>query len=100
MKYLAQYFGVSEIIQSPTFVIMKCYKLKAKSFKLLYHIDAYRIEDPSEMLKIGWSEIIKDSQSLICVEWPERLDPIIGDHIMLRFEHVEGSENQRKIGIA
>src|SRR3990167_10114285 len=58
MKYIAEALGVKETIQSPTFVIVKSYKLKVESrkeqeadfklaplnFQTLIHIDAYRIE--------------------------------------------------------
>jgi tRNA threonylcarbamoyladenosine biosynthesis protein TsaE len=106
MKYLAEYFEVADTIQSPTFVIMKKYNLKnTNNFDQLIHIDAYRIENSKEMLVLGWQEMLTNSKSLICVEWPERIAEIMGEHIVIRFEHVkdskgiEGSENQRKISI-
>ncbi len=106
MKYLAEYFEVADTIQSPTFVIMKKYNLKnTNNFDQLIHIDAYRIENSQEMLVLDWQEMVANPQNLICVEWPERIAEIIGEHIMIRFEHVkdskgvEGSENQRKISI-
>ena len=116
MKYLAESLGIKETIQSPTFVIMKIYKIvvssqqsalsKRKDGKNLttnywlpttmIHIDAYRIEKEEEMLNLGWSEIIADPKNLICVEWPERIAGIMPPHIMIRFEHNE-RENERKI---
>lgn len=101
MKYLAEYLGVADTIQSPTFVIMKKYNLKnTNNFDQLIHIDAYRIENSQEMFVLDWQEMVANPKNLICVEWPERIAEIIGEHIVIRFEHVEGSENQRKIGIA
>ena len=100
MKYLAESFGITETIQSPTFVIEKIYELRNKNFKHLIHIDAYRIEKEAEMLNLGWREIIADPKNLICIEWPERILSLLPPHIVLRFEHEETGENQRKIGIA
>jgi tRNA A37 threonylcarbamoyladenosine biosynthesis protein TsaE len=47
--------------------------LASSAYKLLVHIDAYRLEKAEEMLNLGWSEIITNPQNLICVEWPEKL---------------------------
>ena len=110
MKYFAAALGIKETIQSPTFIIMKKYEIPVNNYKLhftdfnnLIHIDAYRIEKSEELLKLGWEEIIKDPQNLICIEWPEHVNQIIPPHIMIRFDHLEDEkahENQRKISIA
>ena len=117
MKYLAESFGVEETIQSPTFVIMRIYKTSplrdtsfssspllgkergqgGEVFEHLIHIDAYRIEKESEMINLGWNEIIADSKNLICIEWPERIAGIMPEHIKIYFEHI--SESERKIRI-
>jgi tRNA threonylcarbamoyladenosine biosynthesis protein TsaE len=97
MKYLAESFGISETIQSPTFVIEKIYELEERPFKHLIHIDAYRIEKEEEMINLGWNEIVTDLENLICVEWPDRIPGIMPKHIKIMFEHI--SENERKITI-
>ncbi|MBI2507243.1 MAG: tRNA (adenosine(37)-N6)-threonylcarbamoyltransferase complex ATPase subunit type 1 TsaE, partial [Candidatus Niyogibacteria bacterium] len=40
----ARGLGIRSKIQSPTFLIMRSYKLPAKSYKLFAHIDAYRLK--------------------------------------------------------
>lgn len=75
---LAKHLGIKEKIISPTFVIMKIYKINPKSeyyshFKKLIHIDAYRLDSHDELLKIGWSEIEGDKDNLIIIEWPEKV---------------------------
>lgn len=98
MKYLAESFGITEMVQSPTFVIMKIYKIKSEMFERLIHVDAYRIEKEAEMLNLGWPEIIADPKNLICIEWPERISGIMPEHIRINFEHGE-KENERKISV-
>jgi tRNA threonylcarbamoyladenosine biosynthesis protein TsaE len=110
MKYLVERFGVTETVQSPTFVIEKIYDLtpnpspcegegrRNKTFNKLIHIDAYRIEKAEEMLNLGWSEIIADPKNLICIEWPEKIADIMPEHTKIFFEHGE-KENERKIKI-
>ncbi|OHB14869.1 MAG: tRNA (adenosine(37)-N6)-threonylcarbamoyltransferase complex ATPase subunit type 1 TsaE [Candidatus Zambryskibacteria bacterium RIFOXYC1_FULL_39_10] len=98
MKYLALSLGITETIQSPTFVIMKSFNLQSSIFNKLIHIDAYRIESETEMLNLDWQEIISDPKNLICIEWPEKIAGIMPPHIVIKFEHV--SEAERKISIA
>jgi len=75
---LGRILGIENNIISPTFVIMKIYNIDSNSiyyssFKKLIHIDAYRLESFSELLKIGWQELIEDKDNLIIVEWPEKV---------------------------
>jgi len=76
-KEMGKILEIKEDIISPTFVIMKIYKInssKYKShFKQLIHIDAYRLDSHKDLLKIGWEEIAEDKENLIIVEWPERV---------------------------
>ena len=52
-KGFAAGLGITEVISSPTFTILQIYD----SGRLeLYHYDAYRIEDPSEMEEIGYTD--------------------------------------------
>ena len=66
--------GVRKKITSPTFVITKSYKLKAKSYQTVYHIDCYRIKRPSELLKLGIKEILNDSRNIVLIEWAEKIN--------------------------
>lgn len=70
---LAMLLGVKETVQSPTFVIAKFYQTTSQDFKEMIHIDAYRIESLKELEAIGWQEIINKPQTLVVVEWPERV---------------------------
>ncbi len=102
MKYVAEAFGIKETIQSPTFVIMKIYSTSPPTFfKRSIHIDAYRLENGRELLKLGWTQILQDSQNIIFIEWPEKVAEVVKPDIVVRFEHAkEGGESQRKISIA
>jgi len=81
-QILGRLLGVKETIQSPTFVIMKSYKLPSSplstfNFKLLTHIDAYRIENPQEMLNLGFEDMLNNKDNLVVIEWPERIKDIL-----------------------
>lgn len=91
--------GVVENMHSPTFVIEKIYNIDFKGFKKLIHIDAYRIEKESELIHLGWNEIIQESTNLIFIEWPERVPGLIpNDAKRILFKHVD--ENTREISYA
>jgi len=74
---VGEILGVADTMQSPTFVIMKIYELEEQKWQRLVHIDAYRLEKESELLHLGWGELIADPQNLILIEWPERVAGII-----------------------
>lgn len=95
---IARLFSVKEKVISPTFVIMKIYELKRKKWKHLIHIDAYRLEKESELLKLGWEEIIADKSNIILIEWPEKVNKIIPKSaVLIQLKHV--NDKTREISI-
>ena len=67
---------------SPTFAIMKEYKINLKfkisNLKLLsvYHIDAYRITS-KDLLELGFADFAGQKNSIVILEWPEKVKKII-----------------------
>lgn len=77
-QYLAQALGVTETVNSPTFVLMKQYACaKGQPFEHLVHIDAYRIEDVDEMRVLGFAALLEEKGTIICIEWPEHIAELI-----------------------
>lgn len=72
-QLLAKELGVSELVTSPTFLIMRSYKTTHPRFETLVHMDAYRIENVSELPPLGFSELLTDPTKLIVVEWADRI---------------------------
>jgi len=77
VQYMAEALGVTEVITSPTFVVMKRYHATHPVFLELIHIDAYRIEQEEEMVVLGFLQWLKNPQALICIEWPEKISGLI-----------------------
>ena len=99
---VARALGVRENVISPTFVIMKSYEFTGgknlKGFSRLVHIDAYRLDSDTELLKLGWNELIADPQNLILVEWPEKVAEIIPKNAhKISLSHVSESTRQIRI---
>lgn len=92
---VAKTFGVEDAIQSPTFVIMKTYKLEHAVFDRLIHIDAYRLNSADEIRRLGFGEMTEDPGNLILIEWPERVAGAMpDDHIRLDFKFVDDSTRE------
>lgn len=94
---LAQSLGVEEKILSPTFVILKKFDLPSLNFETFYHVDCYRIEDPEELLKLGFEEIVQDPQNVVVIEWADKVKSTLPSHYLKLDFEVEGRE--RKINI-
>lgn len=86
---LAKTLGIRGRITSPTFVILK-------RFKNFYHIDAYRLNKPEEILELGWQEIISNPKNIIVIEWPEKIKKFLPSQtIYLKFKFI--NETQREV---
>ena len=94
--------GIQSNISSPTFVIMKKYKifnLQSSIFKYLYHIDCYRIQKPKEILGLGFKEIIADPKNIIAIEWADKIKEILPkETIWIKFEFVSPVRELKKNG--
>ncbi len=71
-KCIAEILGVSDTVTSPTFVLRSDYVTDDSVFARLIHIDAYRLE-VSEIQTIGWDDVITSPNTLVVVEWSERV---------------------------
>jgi tRNA threonylcarbamoyladenosine biosynthesis protein TsaE len=87
---VARALGVTESVQSPTFILEKIYALENQAFKKIVHIDAYRLKSDEELRALGWDELLADSGNLILIEWPERVPGCVPEGaIRIRFD-IEG----------
>ena len=66
---LAEGLGVKQRIISPTFIIVRSYKLEVISF---YHIDLYRINNEKDVRGLGLEEIIDNPENIVVIEWADK----------------------------
>ncbi len=93
----ARALDVRENVLSPTFVLMKIYALKKKSFRHLVHVDCYRLASPPDLLHLGFKETLKDKDAIILIEWADRIKKILPrDAIWITFAHGL-KQNERRI---
>ena len=87
--------GVKEKVKSPTFTIIEPYELNNEN---IYHVDLYRIIDPSELEIIGLGEYLNESNAIIFIEWPEKSYGYLKKFdLKISLKHL--SENERKCRI-
>jgi len=95
--------GIKEKILSPTFVIMKRFKIpKGKNFYSLsttrwfYHLDCYRVKNEKDILNLGFKDLVLNSKNIIAVEWIEKIKGILPKNtLILKFKFL--NKNIRKI---
>lgn len=63
--------GVKRRIISPTFLIIRPYKLKGGRYATAYHLDCYRLRQQSELLYLGFASLLEDPTAILLIEWPE-----------------------------
>ncbi|QBD82119.1 tRNA (adenosine(37)-N6)-threonylcarbamoyltransferase complex ATPase subunit type 1 TsaE [Ktedonosporobacter rubrisoli] len=84
---LAQGLGISETISSPTFTLLKEYAGQPRPAVMpagklnvgpaLYHFDLYRLDEPEEILDLGFDDYFYNDGSGVCVvEWAGKADGI------------------------
>jgi tRNA threonylcarbamoyladenosine biosynthesis protein TsaE len=101
VQAVASELGVHEVVTSPTFVVMKQYEVEdhTSGYEHLIHIDAYRIEQNEEMTVLGFAELLQQPNTLICIEWAERIGELVpADALALEFTTTE-KEGERIITI-
>lgn len=72
---LAAGLGVSGVVNSPTFNIMKLYQISGL-VKSLCHIDAYRLNSAEDLVAIGALDYLGSSEVVTVIEWAERVKKI------------------------
>lgn len=74
VQALAGELGITETVQSPTYVLMKKYDISYRSFTTLIHIDAYRLANAGEFAALKPERFLGDPKVLVAFEWPERVE--------------------------
>lgn len=86
---LARGLAIEDTVRSPTFTICHVHRGPVS----LFHLDAYRLEDPEELLIQGWDEM--RTHGVVAIEWGGRVaDLLPADRIVVNLSHA-GQSNRR-----
>ncbi|XGC82421.1 tRNA (adenosine(37)-N6)-threonylcarbamoyltransferase complex ATPase subunit type 1 TsaE [Bdellovibrio bacteriovorus] len=96
VQLIAEILGMRDV-QSPSFAIHLRYE-NAQG-RTLDHLDLYRLKDDDDLESSGFWDLFAQKNSLIIIEWANRLDfdylPLNWQRVEVKFEKV--SETERKI---
>ena len=93
VRGLAKGLNITDVVQSPTFNIMKVY---FKGDRPLIHIDAYRLADINP--DIGLDEYIGYENGITVIEWPQFIKELIPNNaIEITIQHM--GDDKRKLVI-
>ncbi len=109
---LAKGMGITEIVSSPTFTLLKEYQGQSATTErlgqhkfsnqaspvqrvgpMLYHFDLYRLEDPEEVVDLGFEDYFFGSGTCV-VEWADKAD-LLWPNEQLRIRLKMMSETKR-----
>ncbi len=104
-KGIAVGLGYKKNVNSPTFVLMKIYKIYTPlpplkggtEIKYICHVDAYRITDSNEMENIGINEYLGAQDTVSIIEWPEKIKKMLPKNTIWVELNYGKKENERKI---
>ncbi|HZU69362.1 MAG TPA: tRNA (adenosine(37)-N6)-threonylcarbamoyltransferase complex ATPase subunit type 1 TsaE [Ktedonobacteraceae bacterium] len=100
---LAQGMGITAPVNSPTFTLLKEYPgqprpsggspARSRVGPPLYHFDLYRLDDPEEIVDLGFEDYFY-SNGVCIVEWADKADLLWpSDHLRIRMKMM--SETKR-----
>lgn len=91
---LIKSLGVKKRVISPTFIIIRSYKITTE--KTFYHVDLYRLGGEKDLESTGLLDILKDKSAIIAIEWPEKMGSFIPKKRWeIKFKYID--ENKREI---
>jgi len=94
-KGIAEGLGIKkEKVISPTFVLIRQYR----SALPFYHFDLYRLEEPEEIMNLGYEEYFY-GEGVAVIEWADRLKYLLPKEY-LRIELSIKKDSQRLLKIA
>lgn len=92
-QFVFAFLGVTDIVNSPTFAILKSYEGKF----VLHHFDTYRIT-ADEAIEAGFDEVIGDKNSVKFIEWSENIAQLLPrEYIQVDIKIID--ENKREFEI-
>jgi len=92
-QFVFKALGVKDVVNSPTFAILKSYQGKF----FLHHFDTYRITT-EEAIESGFDEILEEKESVKFIEWSENIKELLLEKcIVINIKYLD--ENKREIEI-
>lgn len=94
VKGLAKALGIDDNITSPTFVLLKVYKIKQGKIKRFVHVDCYRLEGKEDLYEIGLGDYLASPENVVVIEWADRISNLPSNTIRINMEYISDQERR------
>ena len=94
VKAVAKTLGFDGLVTSPTFTLLNEYSGRVP----IYHFDMYRLKSTSEAIESGLDEILRQSDGVCFVEWPQKVAGILPEKNIMLDSAILG-DNKRKFRV-
>lgn len=74
-------WGATTRLLSPTFILVRRHT-RHRDSGYFYHIDLYRLESPSDVVRLGLEELFGDPDAVCVVEWADRAPEIFPEETL------------------
>ena len=91
-KGIAKGLGITKVVNSPTFTIMKIYEGRLN----LYHLDVYRITNPDSDFEL---EEYFEADRVCVIEWASQIEKLLPDSYM-NINIQDLGDNKRKLELS
>jgi len=85
VRGIARGLGILGPLRSPSFVVVSHLKGRLE----LFHVDAYRLSEPEELLQLGFEGIL-EADGIVAVEWADRVASVLpARRLQIRIVHLD-----------
>lgn len=91
---VAEGLGVRDYVTSPSFTLINEYRLPGPGGTRLFHVDLYRLENPTEVRDLGLLDLA-GGDGVVLVEWAERVRGLLPPRYLLVELAVAGASRRQ-----
>ena len=99
VQQLVTLLGSTAQAKSPTFALMRAYRVHHGAITRVLHIDAYRLERPEDARVLNLEEELVEPGTIACIEWPEQMGLTPGTPGVMWLEIQSGEGEERRVEI-
>lgn len=98
VKGICSALGVTEIVNSPTFIVVNEYISASKID--VFHLDLYRMKNEDDVINIGFEDYL-NNRGIVLIEWPEHIERLLPpETIKVHIAHTNECETCRFIKLS
>jgi len=88
---IARGYGITDIVNSPTFTIMKRYQTKDR-MHVFYHLDLYRLHEVGNDFDL---EEYIDGTGMVVIEWPYQVSELMPkDYLLIKINKIDDTHRE------